>query len=348
MLAHTTYMRRCIELAQLGAGKVSPNPMVGAVIVHNNQIIGEGFHQSYGEAHAEVNAITNALSKFENAESMLKSSVIYVTLEPCAHFGKTPPCADLIIRYGIPEVVIGSTDPFLQVNGLGIKKLQEAGVKVTLGICKEECDYLNRRFFTRVTSHRPYIILKWAQTANLFFAPSDNSQKWISSYPSKLLTHQWRTEEDAVLVGKNTALIDNPRLNVREAEGRDPIRIIIDRRLELPGNLHLFDQSQPTIVFNEMKSEIDGNIKYLEVEDFDLLSQFICYQLYLMDIQSVIIEGGAETLKLFIQNKLWDEARIFTSPVLWENGIKSPEIFGKTLIEEKVGSDVLRIIGPIH
>lgn len=338
-------MRRCIELAQAGAGNVSPNPMVGAVIVYNDEIIGEGFHQEYGQSHAEVNAINAVLSTRPNAETILKSSAIYVNLEPCAHFGKTPPCADLIIRHGIPKVVIGSTDTFTQVNGKGIEKLKEAGIEVVLGILEEECNFLNRRFFTRINKQRPYIILKWAQTANHFFAPDNSSQQWISGPEAKTLTHKWRAEEDAILVGKNTAYIDNPQLNVREAKGRNPLRIVIDRNLELPTFLYLFDYSQDTVVFNALRTDIDRNIKYLELEDFDnLLPQLICYQLYLMDIQSVIIEGGAQTLDLFIKAGLWDEARIFTSPETWESGIKSPELKGKIVSQQRIGNDSLEII----
>ena len=198
MLVHETYMRRCLKLAQLGAGNVSPNPMVGAVVVYQNAIIGEGYHQQYGQAHAEVNAIDNVFSRFPKAASMLKESTIYVSLEPCAHFGKTPPCADLIIKHQIPSVVIGSPDPFEQVNGKGVQKLRDAGIKVITGVLEQECAFLNRRFFTRVTKQRPYLILKWAQTSNGFFAPEDGSQKWISSSSSKILTHQWRSEEDAI------------------------------------------------------------------------------------------------------------------------------------------------------
>ena len=345
MLEHQTYMRRCIELAQLAAGNVSPNPMVGAVIVYQNKIIGEGYHQRFGGHHAEVNAINEVLSRFTDAEKMLSESVMYVSLEPCAHFGKTPPCADLIIKYRIPKVVIGSADPFDQVNGKGFHRLKDAGVEVMQGVLEAECRFLNRRFFTRVQHQRPYIILKWAQTADGFFAPNDGTQKWISSPASKALTHKWRSEEDAVLVGKNTALIDNPQLNVREVKGRNPKRIVIDRHLDLPSHLHLFDQSEETIVFNATKTDLVGNIKYLELEDFDnLLPQLICYQLYLMDVQSIIIEGGTKTLELFISAGLWDEARIFISAESWANGIKSPILPGQLISEKKIGIDLLKIL----
>lgn len=339
-------MERCIELAQLGAGNVSPNPMVGAVIVYEGKIIGEGYHKKYGNAHAEVNAIHAVLECYgDEAEKMLKNSTVFVSLEPCAHFGKTPPCADLIIRYGIPHVVIGSPDPFSEVNGKGISKLKNAGIRVTENILRAKCDFLNRRFFTRVRQQRPYIILKWAQTADYYFAPEDNSQKWISSKTAKLLSHKWRSEEDAILVGKKTAATDNPQLNVREWTGRNPVRIIIDRYLDLPINLHMFDGTQETIIFNSVKTETTQNIKFLEVEDFDhYLPQLICYQLYLLDIQSLIIEGGAKTLELFINSGLWDEARIFTSSDYWNKGIKAPEISGTEIEQIKVETDQLRII----
>lgn len=343
--AEEKYMKRAIELAQLGAGAVSPNPMVGAVIVHRGKIIGEGYHQKYGEPHAEVNAINSVLFKYPLAEELLRESEIYVTLEPCAHHGKTPPCADLIIRYGIPHVITGSPDPFSLVNGKGIEKLREAGIYVTENILRRECDIVNRRFLTRIREHRPYIILKWAQTADHFFAPADGTQKWITSLASRMLVHRWRSEEDAVLVGKNTALTDNPRLNVRDWTGRDPKRIVIDRHLELPADLHLFDQSQETMVFNSQKTETHGSVKYLWLEDFDhYLPQMLTYQLYLMDIQSVIIEGGAKVLDLFIKAGLWDEARIFTSQQHWGEGIKSPEIRGLSADKTDSGPDTLEIL----
>ncbi|MES2274687.1 MAG: bifunctional diaminohydroxyphosphoribosylaminopyrimidine deaminase/5-amino-6-(5-phosphoribosylamino)uracil reductase RibD [Bacteroidota bacterium] len=345
MPQHHKYLQRCIELAQLGAGYVSPNPMVGAVIVHNNRIIGEGYHQKYGEAHAEVNAVNSVLNSFDNAEELLRSSTIYVSLEPCAHYGKTPPCADLIIKHRIPTVVIGCRDPFSQVNGRGIEKLQAAGIEVITALIEQECIDLNKRFFTRVQKQRPYIILKWAQTRNGFFAPDDNSQYWITGPEARKLVHKWRSEEDAVLVGKNTARIDNPQLNVREWEGRSPKRVVIDRRLELSPDLHLFDQATETLVFNEIKTDIDGKIKYIALEDFDnYVPQYILFQLYIQDIQSVIIEGGAATLNAFIEAGLWDEARVFTGNKSLNNGIQSPLIKGFINEEYRVGEDQLQII----
>ena len=346
MPKHDVFMQRCLELAAQGAGAVSPNPMVGSVIVVNGRIIGEGYHSKYGGAHAEANAIEDILARVNDAEQLLKNSTLYVNLEPCAHFGKRPPCSDLIIRYRIPTVVIGCRDPFEMVNGKGIEKLKDAGVDVIENVLRIESLHLNRRFFTRIKKQRPYIILKWAQTSDGFFAPENRSeQRWISSDLSRKLVHKWRTQEDAVLVGKNTAMIDDPQLNVREWQGRNPIRIVIDRYLQLPKSLNLFDQSQTTLVFNSLKTDVDQEIKFLELEDFDnLLPELICYQLYLMDIQSLIIEGGKQTLELFIKTGLWDEARIFTSNQNWGKGLTAPELTGKLASSEAVDSDNLQII----
>ena len=345
MPQHEKYMQRCLDLAILGAGKVSPNPMVGAVIVHADRIIGEGYHQQYGQAHAEVNAVNQVLANFDNAEDLLRDSTIYVSLEPCAHYGKTPPCADLLIKHRIPHVVVGCRDPFPQVDGKGIEKLKDAGIEVTLGVLENECRFLNRRFFTKVQQHRPYVILKWAQTADGFFAPNDDRQFWITGSESRKLVHQWRSEEDAILVGKNTAIIDNPQLNVRFGNDQSPKRVVIDRRLELNRDLHLFDQSVETFVFNEIKTDVDGKIKYIALEDFDrYVPQYILYQLYLQDIQSLIVEGGAQTLNAFIEAGVWDEARVFTGEVSLNSGIKAPKINGIIADEISSGKDRLRII----
>jgi diaminohydroxyphosphoribosylaminopyrimidine deaminase/5-amino-6-(5-phosphoribosylamino)uracil reductase len=345
MAIHDIYMQRCLELAKLGAGYVSPNPMVGAVIVNDGKIIAEGYHRKYGEAHAEVNAINMLINRYDNYDDLLKQSTIYVSLEPCAHFGKTPPCADLIIKYQIPKVVVGCRDPFPQVDGKGIEKLLAAGIEVTVGVLEKECRWLNRRFFTRVEKQRPYIILKWAQTSDGFFAPADGTQQWITGPESRKLVHQWRAEDDAILVGKNTVVADDPQLNVRYAEGRSPKRIVIDRRLELSKYFNVFDQSVETLIFNEVKTDIDGRNKYIALEDFDrFVPQYILFQLYLQDIQSVIIEGGAYTLKTFIDAGLWDEARIFTGAAILNNGIKAPEIIGLNTGSYNIGADRLRIV----
>jgi diaminohydroxyphosphoribosylaminopyrimidine deaminase/5-amino-6-(5-phosphoribosylamino)uracil reductase len=342
---HQIYMQRCLELAALGIGMVSPNPMVGAVIVHEGSIIGEGYHQQYGQAHAEVNAINQVIEKHNNYADLLKNATIYVSLEPCSHYGKTPPCADLIIKHQIPTVVVGCRDPFEQVDGKGIEKLRGAGIDVITGVLEKECKWLNRRFFTRVQKHRPYIILKWAQTADGFFAPDDSSQHWITGSESRKLVHQWRGEEDAVLAGKNTVAIDNPQLNVRYGKGRSPKRVVIDRRLELEPGLNVFNQSVETLIFNEIKTDIDEKNKYIALEDFDrYVPQYILYQLYLQDIQSVIIEGGAYTLNTFIEAGLWDEARIFTGQNNLIKGIISPAIKGNIAEEYLSGTDTLQII----
>ncbi|WP_041536972.1 bifunctional diaminohydroxyphosphoribosylaminopyrimidine deaminase/5-amino-6-(5-phosphoribosylamino)uracil reductase RibD [Pseudopedobacter saltans] len=340
-------MQRAIDLALLGAGSVSPNPMVGAVVAHDGQIIGEGYHKKYGESHAEVNAIQNVIDNFKNADHLLKQSTIYVTLEPCAHYGKTPPCADLIIKHCIPRIVIGCRDPFDSVNGKGIEKLLIAGKEVITGVLETECLELNRRFFTQIQKQRPYVILKWAQTANGFFAPENHQQRWITGKESKILVHQWRAEEDCILVGKNTAIIDNPQLNVRLVKGKNPKRAVIDKNLALPPHLNLLDNKQETFIFNAIESKIVGKNKYISIEDFDhFLPQYILYQLYLQDVQSVIVEGGVTTLQSFIKHNLWDEARIFYSEDYWENGINAPTIKGNQISTDKVGSDTLTILKP--
>lgn len=342
------YMQRCLALAKMGMGSVSPNPMVGCVIIHEGKIIGEGFHQKFGEAHAEVNAINNVFSKYENeALSLLKNATVYVNLEPCAHFGKTPPCADLLVKHQVKKVVIGNTDPFAGVNGKGIEKLKNAGIEVQTNFLVDECSYLNRRFFTRIKQQRPFIILKWAQTADGFFAPSEGIQKWITGDLAKQLNHQWRSEEDAILVGKKTALIDNPRLTARVQQRRNPIRIVIDKDLKVPTTHHLFNIEAKTIIFNEVKTDVINNLHFVQMEDMKFyLPQKIAFQLYLMDIQSVIIEGGANLLNQFISAGLWDEARVFTSKSVWKEGMKAPKIDGNVISKLQLNNDTLTIYNP--
>jgi diaminohydroxyphosphoribosylaminopyrimidine deaminase/5-amino-6-(5-phosphoribosylamino)uracil reductase len=345
MAIHEKYMQRCLELAALGSGSVSPNPMVGAVIVYHDKIIGEGYHQKYGQPHAEVNAVNQALANYADAAELFKQATIYVSLEPCAHYGKTPPCADLIIKHQFSQVIIGCRDPFAQVDGKGIEKLRHAGIEVTVGVLEQECRNLNKRFFTRVQKQRPYIILKWAQTANGYFAPAGGTQQWITGSEVKKLVHGWRSEEDAILVGKNTARIDNPQLNNRLWPGKSPKRVVIDRNLELDPDLHLFDNSVETFVFNAIKTDVLEYTKYIALEDFErFVPQYILFQLYLQDIQSIIIEGGAHTLNTFIEAGLWDEARIFTGKMQLPAGIKAPNCFGNKMQETQVGKDVLQII----
>ncbi|TDO20630.1 bifunctional diaminohydroxyphosphoribosylaminopyrimidine deaminase/5-amino-6-(5-phosphoribosylamino)uracil reductase RibD [Pedobacter duraquae] len=339
-----TYMRRCLELAEMGMGNVSPNPMVGCVIVADGRIIGEGFHRKIGEAHAEVNAVKAVIDQYgDQAEDLFKRATVYVSLEPCAHFGKTPPCADLLIRHRVKKVVIGNKDPFSEVDGKGIEKLKNAGISVVQGVLEDSCTLLNRRFFTRVQQQRPYFILKWAQTANGFFAPLKRNKEWISSGMAKKLTHKWRTEEDAILVGKGTVLADNPQLNTREWTGKNPVRLVIDKNLDIPVSAAIFNSDAKTVIFNEIKTEVIDNIHYIQMEDMQFyLPQKIAYQLYLMDIQSVIIEGGAFMLSLFINAGLWDEARVFHSSHSWMTGIPAPEIHG--FIEEVMNVDADRLL----
>lgn len=341
---HQLYIQRCIELAFNGLGSVSPNPMVGAVIVCDEKIIGEGYHKQFGKAHAEVNAINAVLENYPDAEELLKRSTIYVSLEPCSHYGKTPPCADLIIKHKIPNVVIGCKDPYEKVSGRGIELLQNAGIEVITGILEKECLALNKRFITQQTQHRPYIILKWAQTADSFFAPISNTQFWITGKRAKQLVHKWRSEEDAVLIGSRTALVDNPQLTVREYNGRNPVRVVIDRSLKLPKDLNIFNKEAKTIVYNEFKLGVEDNVYYNTLEFNNYLPQFMMYQLYLQDIQSVIIEGGANVLNQFIRYGLWDEARVFTGKTALQNGIAAPVVSGEIASFEIIDQDELTII----
>ncbi|UKJ06018.1 bifunctional diaminohydroxyphosphoribosylaminopyrimidine deaminase/5-amino-6-(5-phosphoribosylamino)uracil reductase RibD [Solitalea lacus] len=344
MNEHQLYIKRCIELAQTGQGNVSPNPMVGSVIVCDGKIIGEGFHEKFGQAHAEVNAINAVLKQYSNASELLKQSTIYVSLEPCSHYGKTPPCADLIVKHQIPRVVVGCIDPFEKVSGKGIEKLKSHGIEVISGILEKDCLSLNKRFITSQKQKRPYIILKWAQTSNGYFAPKDGSQFWITGKRAMELVHKWRSEEDAILIGSRTALIDDPQLTVREWIGRNPIRVVVDKNLKLPSTLKLFDKSAKTIVYNEQKTKVFDNIYYNQLEFNEYLPQFMMYQLYLQDIQSVIIEGGANLLNQFIKYNLWDEARIFTGDKVLTDGIVAPILSGKLISKVNVGNDELRII----
>jgi len=340
------YMQRCFALALKGMGAVSPNPMVGCVIVREEQIIGEGYHQQFGQAHAEVNAIRDVFEKHgDKASDLLKEATVYVNLEPCAHFGKTPPCADLLVRHQVRQVIISNTDPFPAVSGKGITRLKEAGITVQTGLLEREGAFLNRRFFTRIRKQRPYLILKWAQTANGYFAPVPVAQRWISGSQAKVLTHQWRAEEDAVLVGKNTALTDNPQLTNRLSSGKNPVRVLIDKKLEVPLSHHLFNAEAKTLVFNAYKTEVNDHVHYIQLEDMTYyLPQKIAFQLYLMDMQSVIIEGGKNILDQFITADLWDEARIFTSAGNWDNGIPAPVVSGHIYEETLVGDDKLTLL----
>ena len=314
-------------------GTTYPNPLVGSVIVFENQIIGEGWHKKAGQAHAEVNAINSVKNKY-----LLSKATIYVSLEPCSHFGKTPPCSDLIIENKIPNVVIGTVDPNEKVAGKGIQKLLEAGTHVTIGILENECLELNKRFFTFHNKKRPYIILKWAETADGFIAPKEkNEQKpvWITNQYSRQLVHKWRSEEQAILVGTQTVLDDNPTLNVRDWHGNNPAKIILDRQNRLNEDLVVFNSTEKTIVFSETKRDFKNKNCYSEVLNFnENLAQEICISLFQNSIQSVIIEGGARTLQTFIDANLWDEARIFKGKNSFIEGTKAP-VFSGNLIDQK-------------
>lgn len=324
-------MQRCIELAKLGAGEVAPNPMVGAVLVHAGRIIGEGYHQHYGEAHAEVNCIASVKP---GDQSLIQQATLYVSLEPCAHHGKTPPCADLIIRKKIPKVIVGCRDPFEQVNGKGIEKLRQHAVETITGILEDQCIELNKRFFCFHTKYRPYIILKWAQTANKQIANADYSRVLISNEFSNRLVHKWRSEEAAILVGTNTARHDDPALTSRMGwEGSNLIRVVIDMKLTLPQSLKIFNHDARTIVFNSTKHEVQDNISYYKLEpDGEMIGQ-IMNAFYKLNIISVIVEGGAKLLESFILADCWDEARIITNENLeLENGIPAPTLDKSQLV----------------
>ena len=332
-------MKKCLELAQKGMGYVSPNPMVGCVVVFNDQIIGEGYHQEYGTSHAEVNAIENVKDK-----SLLKKSTLYVNLEPCAHFEKTPPCTNLIIESEIPKVVIGCIDSYSEVSGKGIEKMQNTGIEVIVGVLEKESRELNKRFFTFHEKTRPYIILKWAESKDGFMAPlNQNKPFWMTSSESKKLVHKWRAEEEAILVGRITAKKDNPSLTVREVAGSNPIRIIIDKNLKLSSDLNLFNSEAKTIIFNTIKSEETGTNQFVKI-DFNYLIENILEELHKQNIQSVIIEGGSTTLQSFVDANIWDEARIFTANKLFSQGLKTPIIEGEIILEEEIGTDTLEII----
>ncbi len=339
-------MFRCIELAKNGLGTTAPNPMVGCTIIHNKKIIGEGYTSPYGGAHAEVNAV-NAIKD----KSLLSQSTLYVTLEPCAHFGKTPPCVNLILEHKIPKVVIGLQDPNKKVEGKSIQLLKDSGCEVILGVLENECRKHHKRFLTFQEKQRPYIILKWAETLDGYIAPShqlreDNPKPlWITNTYSKQLVHQWRGEEQAILAGTTTALADNPKLTVRYWKSKNPIRVVIDKGLKIPSNYCLFDNSVKTIVI----TSVNDDNRYLKgviyaVTKFKNLPQEICEILYQHEINSIIIEGGTKTLQSFINMNLWDEARVFKGKTSFIKGTKAPEISGNQLVSKKLFDDTLTIV----
>ncbi len=349
MKTHERYINRCIELAKNGLGTTYPNPLVGSVIVYNDTIIGEGWHKKAGQLHAEVNAILSVKNN-----SLLSKSTIYVSLEPCSHFGKTPPCADLIVYHKIPNVVIGTVDPNGKVAGKGIKKLMENGANVTIGVLEEKCHKLNKRFFTFHNKKRPFIILKWAETADGFIAPEKMlkqvqhdklSPVWITNNFSRQLVHKWRTEEQAILVGTKTVLDDNPSLNARDYSGNNPIRVVLDKSGKIDSKFHVKDNSIKTIFITENDDfQTTENCIYEKCLFDENLIENILEILVKHQIQSVIIEGGSQTIQSFIDKNLWDEARIFKGKAVFEKGVKAPIIKGNLIQKSVILEDELIIL----
>lgn len=342
---YNKYINRCIELAEKGRLKVSPNPMVGAVVVHNGNIIGEGYHEKFGSAHAEVNAVDNVKDK-----NILPESELYISLEPCSYHGKTPPCTDLIIRNNIKKVIIGSVDPNPKVSGKGIQILKDAGVDVVYGVLAEKCDKLNKRFFINKLKNRPYIIIKYAQTKDGFIARDDFSSKWISNKESRKLVHKWRAEEDGIMVATNTAKYDNPKLNVRLVKGGNPIRFVLDKDLKLPLNLNLFNDGEAlTYIIHDknisLESRENSTLKSIPL-NFNNKSWLndLFLKILELDVYSIIIEGGASWHQYLINNSLWDEARVFTSQVSFKSGIRAAQINGHKVSDViSSGNDTLEI-----
>ncbi len=337
MSESTIFMQQCLTLALKGSGYVAPNPMVGCVIVHENKIIGEGYHQKFGEAHAEVNAINSVQNK-----ELLRSSALYVNLEPCSHFGKTPPCADLIIEHKIPHVVIGCVDSNSTVAGKGIEKLKNAGIEVELGVLEKECRDLNRRFFTFHEKKRPYVILKWAKSSDGFMdidrSTGEKGIRWITTGETKKITHQWRSDEAAILVGWKTIANDNPELTCREYPGKNPVRIIIDPYLRLDYNaFQVGNRTGKTIIFTHKHAIGDDMLQFIHHSDFT--ANDILNTLYKLDINSVLIEGGKTTIENFIHEGIWDEARILTGEIKFNSGAASPRIKGEKTAEFNSGKD---------
>ncbi|AUC14878.1 riboflavin biosynthesis protein RibD [Tenacibaculum sp. SZ-18] len=334
-------MRRCLELGKRGIGSTRPNPSVGAVVVYNDKIIGEGFTSPYGGPHAEVNAIRSVKD-----ESLFSKSTIYVTLEPCSHFGKTPPCSDLIISKGIRNVVIGTVDTHSVVAGKGIERLKSNGCNVVVGVLEEACKKHHKRFFAVQNKKRPFVILKWAETANGFIAPKYRESQtpvWISNEYAKQLVHKWRSEEQAILVGTNTVLTDNPKLNVRSWTGQNPVRIVLDRTFKLSSDLSIYDTTIKTIIVSQFEREsTNENLVYERINFESDVPKQILEVLSKHKIQSVIIEGGAVTLQSFIDDNLWDEARIFIGDNTFEDGIKAPILNAKLEKEEQLTNNTLR------
>lgn len=335
-------MQRCLELAVLGAGHVAPNPLVGSVLVHNGRIIGEGYHRKYGGPHAEVNCINSVAAEDQH---LISESVIYVSLEPCAHHGKTPPCADLIIRHKIQKVVVGCRDPFPEVDGKGIEKLRAAGIDVIVGVCEEAAMALNKRFFTYHTAWRPYVTLKWAQTADGYIAGIPGERLLISHALTNRFVHKWRSEEAAILVGTNTAMQDDPQLNTRYWQGPDPVRLVVDLDLRLPSKLKLFNGDTRTIVFNAMKHGEEEGVFFYEVERRKELIPQLLQALFKLRLNSVLVEGGAVLLQSFIDAGLWDEAKVITNTALTAaTGLPAPQLAQAEMVHtEQIQTDIIQV-----
>ncbi|MDC0254278.1 bifunctional diaminohydroxyphosphoribosylaminopyrimidine deaminase/5-amino-6-(5-phosphoribosylamino)uracil reductase RibD [Bacteriovoracales bacterium] len=332
-------IERCLVLAEKGRGFASPNPMVGSVVTHNNKIIGEGFHQKFGGPHAEVNAINSVKDM-----SLLKESTVYVNLEPCAHFGKTPPCADLLVNSGVKRVVIGCIDSFSEVSGKGIEKIKNAGIDITVGVLENKCLDFNKRFFLFHREKRPFIILKWAESKDGLLSPANQEKGkplWMTGKESKTLVHRWRTEEDAIMVGTNTAIMDNPSLTARLWKGRNPLRVVIDRELKIPKEASLLDGQVKTLVFTEKKRDSEENVDFVKVSSVQLKD--LLTELYKRGVQSLIVEGGKRLLESFISEGIWDEARIFVAPISLNTGVKAPSLGEESLSQQVIGADTLSI-----
>ncbi len=322
------YMHRCLDLASLAGVNVSPNPMVGAVIVLDDEIIGEGYHQFFGGPHAEVNAVNNVPTELFN---LLNQATIYVSLEPCAHTGKTPPCVDLILKHKFKRVVIGCKDPNPLVSGKSIELMKNSCIEVSVGILEKECIKLNKRFFTYQIKKRPYVILKWAQTKDGYIdvnRDEENERKinWISHSDTQSIVHHWRSKEQAILVGWKTIEHDNPSLTVREVKGLNPLRIIIDSNLNMPKDSKVFTDGDKTVIINKIKNEESGNVSFVKLNQ--ITTRTILTYLYELEISSVFVEGGSGTLQHFLLDGLWDEARIIQSQNKFEDGVKAPKING--------------------
>ncbi len=324
-MSHESYMHRCLQLARLGLGHVAPNPMVGAVLVHNDLIIGEGYHQQYGQAHAEVNCFDQVAAEHRNK---IADSTLYVSLEPCAHFGKTPPCAHKIVEMGVKRVVVGCTDSFDAVNGKGIEFLKSKGIEVILPVLEEECKEINKHFFTSIAEQRPYITLKWAQSADGFISKNGHQTK-ISSLETDIWVHQQRASHQAIMVGTNTVLIDNPSLTVRHVKGSNPLRIVLDKNLRLPPHVNIFDDAASTVVINSKVAKANNHVTYLKIDEADFLLETILKTLHQQHIQSILVEGGSTLLNSFLKAGYWDEIIKVTNPsIQLKEGIAAPQVPG--------------------